>query len=221
MQKNIGSTLGKMISIVDYGVGNIFSIKKCLSKIGEKFIVTNSEIEINDSKIILLPGVGSFGYASKMLRKNNLDEVIKNNVKKGKLLIGTCVGMQLLMNKSYEKGVHTGLGLINGHVEHLKNLYNKNDKVKYPCIGYSKLNFIDNNLKIKNETNNKFFYFVHSYYVNTNKKYLVAKNKYFEKEYPAIIKKDNVIGLQFHFEISGGSGQKLISKIINHSKKIT
>lgn len=210
-----------MISIIDYGVGNIFNIKKCLSSIGEKFIVTNSEIKINDSKIILLPGVGSFGYASKMLRKNDLDIVIKKNVKKGKLLIGTCVGMQLLVNKSYEKGVHTGLGLINGHVEHLKNLYNKKNHIKYPCIGYSKLNYVNNNLKIKNETNNKFFYFVHSYYVNTNKRFIIAKNKYFEKEYPAIIKKDNIIGLQFHFEISGGSGQKLISKVINYSKKIT
>jgi len=206
-----------MISILDYGVGNIFSIIKCLNNIGEKFIVTNSEIRINDSKIILLPGVGSFGYASKMLKKNNLDKVIKKNVKKGKLLIGTCVGMQLLMNKSYEKGVHNGLGLINGHVEHLKNLYDNKNQVKFPCIGYSKLNFVENNLRIKNEINNKFFYFVHSYYVITNKKNIVAKNKYFDKEYPAIIQKDNVIGLQFHFEISGNPGQKLISKIINYS----
>ena len=205
-----------MISIIDYGVGNIFSIEKCLKNIGEKFIVTNSEIRINDSKIILLPGVGSFGYASKMLRKNNLDKVIKKNAKKGKLIIGTCVGMQLLMNRSYEKGIHNGLGLINGHVEHLKNLYHKKNQVKFPCIGYSKLNFVENSLRIKKETNNKFFYFVHSYYVNTNKKNIVATNKYFDKEYPAIIQKNNVIGLQFHFEISGNSGQKLISKIINN-----
>lgn len=208
-----------MISIIDYGVGNIFNIKKCLNNIGEKFIVTNSERIINDSNIILLPGVGSFGYASKMLRKTNLDKIIKKNVKKGKFLIGTCVGMQLLMDQSYEKGIHTGLGLISGQVEHLKNLYSKKNEAKYPCIGYSKLNFVKNNLKIKNETNNKCFYFVHSYYVNTNKKFIIANNKYYDKEYPAIIQKDNIIGLQFHFEISGNSGQKLISKIINYSKK--
>lgn len=208
-----------MISIVDYGVGNIFNIQKCLSNIGEKFIITNSESVINNSNIILLPGVGSFGYASKKLKEKNLDTILKNNVNKGKFLIGTCLGMQLLLNKSSENGLHTGLGLINGHVEHLKNLYINKNQIKFPCIGYSKLNLVNNDLKIKNTINNKYFYFVHSYYANIKKKFIVANNKYFNKEYPAIIRKDNVIGLQFHFEMSGVSGQNLISKILKYARK--
>jgi len=125
------------------------------------------------------------------------------------------------MNKSYEKGVHKGLGLIEGHVEHLENLFKKNIEAKYPLIGYSKLSHINKKVNLKKELNNRHFYFVHSFYANViNKSNIIANNKYFNKEYPAVIQKDNILGMQFHFEISGKAGQDLMKKIIKLSKKI-
>ena len=206
-----------MIVIVDYGIGNIFNILKCLKSLNKKIIVSNNEKEILNSNFLILPGVGSFGYAAAKLKKSNLDKTIIEYVNKGKFLLGTCVGMQLLMTKSYEDGVHDGLNLIPGNVNHLKILNKKNLKIKYPHIGWSKINILNKKISSKLKIQDKDFYFVHSYYSQpTDKKDIVGFTDYSNMQFPSIIKKENVIGFQFHFEISGKNGLTLIDNLFKN-----
>lgn len=194
-----------MIAIVDYGVGNLFSLSHSLQKIGVKSVITGKKAEIETADSIILPGVGAFGDAIKKLREGGLSDVIVEQVKSGKNLLGICLGMQLLFNKSYEYGEHSGLGLIKGEVVSLKNAV-KNAKI--PHMGWNSLHFCDDNPIFSTINEGDYVYFVHSFYAKCREG-LSATTDY-NALITAAVRKNNVYGVQFHPEKSGEVGLRIL-----------
>ncbi len=196
-----------MIAIVDYGVGNLFSVKSSFNYIGAEAIVTGDAEEIRKADKILLPGVGAFEDAIAKLRSTALDKVIIEEAKKGKPIMGICLGMQLLFEKSYEFGEHEGLGLLSGSVVPMKGVIAEN--LKIPHIGYNALIFKKNHPLFKYIKDGDYVYFVHSFYAKDCEDSLLATTEY-DKELTAIVGKDNVMGCQFHPEKSGEIGLNIL-----------
>ena len=151
-----------MIAIIDYGVGNLYSLKSSFAKIGAEVVVTGDEKIIAESDRIILPGVGAFEDAARKLRESGLCDVIYKEVEAGKPLMGICLGMQMLFEKSYEYGEHEGLGLIKGSVIPMKGLIS--DELKIPHIGWNKLDLTRRDELFKYVNEGDFVYFVHSYF---------------------------------------------------------
>ncbi len=197
-----------MIAIVDYGVGNLFSVKCSFDAIGADTVITSSADVIRAADRILLPGVGAFEDAIKKLRESGLDKVIINEAKSGKPLLGICLGMQLLFDKSYEFGEHEGLSLIPGEIRPIADVTPKD--LKIPHIGW-------NALSIKKSENPLFkyikdgdcVYFVHSYYAATDKQYVLADTDYGAPVTAAAVC-GNVYGCQFHPEKSCHVGLNIL-----------
>lgn len=193
-----------MIAIVDYGVGNLFSLQSSFRAIGADMIVTNDKNKIKDAEKIILPGVGAFEDAARKLNQAGLGELVINEANSGKPLMGICLGMQLLLEKSFEFGEHKGLGLIPGEIRPISEVIPENLKV--PQIGW-------NSLKIKGEksplfkyiNDGDFVYFVHSYHGTNCAKNTIATTDY-GAELTAAVAKDNIFGCQFHPEKSGSVG---------------
>lgn len=194
-----------MIAIIDYGVGNLFSLAHSLGKIGEECRVTGDYGKIESADKIILPGVGAFGDAADKLKESGLDEIIKGEVEKGKPLLGICLGMQLLFDKSYEYGEHAGLGLIKGEVRPLNEVC---DGLKIPHMGWNCLHFIKYSPIFKYVNEGDYVYFVHSYYAKCEEG-LTAITDY-GGEVTAAVGKNNVYGVQFHPEKSGETGLKIL-----------
>ena len=200
--------------IIDYGSGNIKSVFNSI-----KFVLDNNDIkcdikvsnltsDINFCNFIVLPGVGAFGSAMNLLKKYRLIEPIKNHVKQNKPLLGICLGMQLLLTKSFEFGEFYGLDLIEGTVEKITNQTTR--KIKIPHIGWSEIHF-EKGSQLFNKFDKKSFYFIHSYIAKTkNKEKIIAYTEFEDLKLPAIIKKKNVYGFQFHPEKSHIIGLELI-----------
>lgn len=196
-----------MIAIVDYGVGNLFSLHSSLKKVGCETVVTSDKKTIENAEKIILPGVGAFEDAAKKLRDSGLDAVIKAEVKKGKYLMGICLGMQMLFEKSFEYGEHQGLGLLKGNVVPMKG-YIDGD-LKIPHIGWNKLHFEKRHFLFKYCKEGDFVYFVHSYFATDCKESVIATTEY-GKMLTAAVGKDNVLGCQFHPEKSGDVGLNIL-----------
>jgi len=194
-----------MIAIIDYGVGNLFSLTSSFNAIGVKAVVTSDKKVIESADKIILPGVGAFGDASKKLIESGLDKVVKEQAKLGKPLLGVCLGMQMLFDKSFEYGEHQGLGLISGKVV----AFDLPKEYKIPHIGWNALHFVKTNPLLKYLSDGDFVYFVHSYHAVDCKESLVATSEY-GIEVTAIVNKDNVYGCQFHPEKSGDVGLKIL-----------
>lgn len=193
-----------MISIIDYGMGNLRSVEKALQSLGFETIITSSEKEIKNSKGIILPGVGAFPKAMENLKKNNLDEILKEEVKSGKPLIGICLGMQLLFDSSDEVTFTKGLGFIEGHVKKFEI------SEKIPHMGWNDLKYNVPTPMLKGIKEGEFVYFVHSFYADMKDKNINAYTEY-EIKVPAVVSNDNVIGFQFHPEKSGNVGLRMLS----------
>ena len=195
-----------MIAVVDYGVGNLFSLRSSLSYIGEKAIVTSRKEELLGADRIILPGVGAFGDAVKKLRESGLFDMVKTCAESGKPLLGICLGMQLLFDKSYEFGEHDGLGLVSGEVRYLGDV--AGDR-KIPQIGWNALDFTKESPLFKYIKNGDHVYFVHSYYATKCDDSVIATCEY---GYPvtASVQNKNVFGCQFHPEKSGETGLKIL-----------
>lgn len=191
-----------MVAIIDYGVGNLFSLKSSLSFIGVDAVVTGDPSVIAASDRIILPGVGAFEDAANKLRKNGLDKVIYEEVGKGKKLLGICLGMQMLFEESYEYGVHKGLGLIKGKVLPLADVV---WDLKVPHIGWNSLSFKKDSKLYKYVNQGDFVYFVHSFYGAECSESVSATAEY-GVEVTASVERDNVYGTQFHPEKSGEVG---------------
>ena len=197
-----------MIAIVDYGVGNLFSLKSSFAAIGADTVLTPDPDVIKKADKILLPGVGAFGDAAEKLKKTGLGDLIIEEAKKGKPLLGICLGMQLLFEKSYEYGVHEGLGLINGEIKPISDVIPKGLKV--PHIGWNALNFKGDVSPIfKNIKDGDFVYFVHSYYGTNCDDSIIATTEY-GAELTAAVQNKNVFGCQFHPEKSGSVGLNIL-----------
>lgn len=197
-----------MIAIVDYGVGNLFSLSRSLAYVGADVCVTGDREKIKSADKILLPGVGAFGDAIKKLKDAQLDEVLVSEVKKGKPMLGICLGMQLLFDKSFEYGEHAGLGLIKGEIRPIADKIGKTLKV--PHIGWNSLEFTEKKSEIfKYISDGDFVYFVHSYYAANCEESVIAKAEYGAK-LTAAVQCGNVYGCQFHPEKSGKTGLAIL-----------
>ena len=197
-----------MIAIVDYGVGNLFSLSRSLAYVGADVCVTGDREKIKRADKILLPGVGAFGDAIKKLRAACLDEVLVSEAKKGKPILGICLGMQLLFDKSFEYGEHTGLGLIKGEIRPIADKIGKNLKV--PHIGWNSLEFTEKKSELfKYIHDGDFVYFVHSYYAADCEQSVIANADYGAK-LTAAVQNGNVYGCQFHPEKSGKTGLAIL-----------
>lgn len=201
-----------MIAVIDYGVGNLFSLLSSLNYVGLDTKLTNNIEEIKNAKGIILPGVGAFRDAIGNLEKYGLKETLINEAKNGKPFLGICLGMQMLFEKSYEYGEYEGLGLINGTVEEIKKYIPENSDLKIPHMGWNSLiineRFKDDKI-LKDVDNNEYVYYVHSYFAKTDTKNIVTYSEYGTK-IPGIVKNKNVYGMQFHPEKSGDTGLKLL-----------
>lgn len=197
-----------MIAIADYGVGNLFSLKSSFEYIGEKTIVTSDKGQIKSADRIILPGVGAFGDAAEKLSESGLGELIIEEAQKGKPIMGICLGMQLLFDKSYEYGEHKGLGLIKGEIRPIAEVVPREYKI--PHIGWNKLHFTKEKSRLFRYINEgDYVYFVHSYYGTGCKDSLLATTEY-GAELTAAVGKKNVFGCQFHPEKSGDTGLKIL-----------
>ena len=201
-----------MIVIVDYGVGNLFSLVSSFSAIGEKAIASGDADVIRKADKIILPGVGAFEDASKKLFESGLADLLIEQVKLGKPLLGICLGMQMLFEKSYEYGEHKGLGLIKGEIRPIKDVIPEGYKV--PHIGWNALKFTKNSKLFKNINDGDFVYFVHSYYATNCDESINATAEY-GAPLTASVEKDNVFGCQFHPEKSGKYGLKILENFCN------
>ena len=197
-----------MIAIIDYGVGNLFSLKCSFESIGADICVTSDPCVIAQADRIILPGVGAFEDAARKLRESGLDKVIKNECANGKPLLGICLGMQLLFERSFEYGEHEGLGLIKGSIRPISDVIDKN--LKIPHIGWNALHFgneKDELFKYLNEGD--FVYFVHSYYGADCEESVIATTEY-SAELTAAVRNKNVCGVQFHPEKSEKVGLSIL-----------
>jgi glutamine amidotransferase len=197
-----------MIAVIDYGVGNLYSLTCSLHHIGADCMVTRDQDALRNADKIILPGVGAFGDAADKLRALKLDRLVKEQAALGKPLLGVCLGMQLLFDKSYEYGTHEGLGLIRGNVRDMTPFVGDR---KVPHMGWNSLDFQkpDDPL-LKDIKNGDFVYFVHSFYTADCGNALVATADY-GVTVAAIVRNGNVCGTQFHPEKSGETGLKILA----------
>lgn len=200
-----------MIAVVDYGVGNLFSLTGSLRAIGADAVITGDEKEIRRADKIILPGVGAFGDAAEKLRALGLDRVLVDEAGAGKEIMGICLGMQLLFEKSYEYGEHRGLGLLHGEIVPMQGSLPEN--LKIPHIGWNGLHKQKDSRLLKNVKENDCVYFVHSYYAVGCEESLIATAEY-GKELTAAVEKDNISGCQFHPEKSGKVGLAILKSFV-------
>lgn len=195
-----------MIAIIDYGVGNLFSLKSSFTFIDKEAVVTGDPEVIEKCDRIILPGVGAFSDAAKKLKESGLGDVVKEQAAKGKPVLGICLGMQLLFEKSYEYGEYEGLGLIKGNVRPIADVVGK--ELKIPHIGWNALIFPKDKEKsplYKYTNEGDFVYFVHSYYAADCDESITAVSEY-GAMITASVQNGNIYGAQFHPEKSGNVG---------------
>jgi glutamine amidotransferase len=201
--------MDKKIVIVDYGSGNLYSITQACKHFGFDPKLSFNADEILNADKVLLPGVGAFEGAMRQLQNMNLVSVLKDYVSKGKPLMGVCLGMQLLFEKSYEFGEHEGLGLVEGEIKRFPSSY-MNTKMRIPHIGWNKV-FNKNSqwfdTPFKEFPDGGMMYFVHSYYAQpSNSNDILSTTLYNDFEFCSSVRKENVYGFQFHPEKSGEEG---------------
>lgn len=196
-----------MIAVIDYGVGNLFSLASSFRAIGKEAVVTRDVEIIKAADHLVLPGVGAFEDAAKKLRESGLDRLVIEEAKCGKPLLGICLGMQLLFEESHEYGVHKGLGLLSGRVVPMKGVIPT--ELKIPHIGWNALEFTKASPLFKYIQNGDFVYFVHSYYATDCDDTLIASAEY-GKPLTAAVQKGNIFGCQFHPEKSGAAGLAIL-----------
>lgn len=197
-----------MIAIIDYGVGNLFSLKSSFNAIGADITVTDSEEIIRSADKIILPGVGAFSDAIAKLRATGLDKVLIDEAQKGKPVMGICLGMQMLFEKSFEYGEYDGLGLLKGNVVGMQGVLP--EELKIPHIGWNALHFRQDNCPLfKYIKENDCVYFVHSYFAEDCDESVAATTEY-GKELTAAVAYKNIYGCQFHPEKSGDVGLNIL-----------
>ncbi|MBI96850.1 imidazole glycerol phosphate synthase subunit HisH [bacterium] len=200
------------IVIINYGIGNTFSILSAIKALDyRKVIISNSPKDIVEANYLILPGVGAFASCIENLKKSKLPKILDDVVKnKSTPILGICVGMQVMAEYSEENGIHKGLGWIPGKVIKIKS----QNKLKVPHVGWNEISFAQDHKLFDNIKNNSHYYFDHSYHYSCSKEYNLASFKY-PTELSAIIKKNNIIGVQFHPEKSSNNGLRLLRNFLS------
>ena len=206
-----------MVAIIDYGVGNLFSLCSSLKKIGVEAVVTSDPEVIRNADKLILPGVGAFANAVQKLRDSGLDVLIKEQAAAGKELMGICLGMQMLFEKSYEFGEHEGLGLLRGSVIPMEGTIPAD--LKIPHIGWNALHFCKENKLLRYIKDGDCVYFVHSFYAVDCADSVIATAEY-GKELTAAVQKGNIMGCQFHPEKSGEVGLNILRAFCEREKML-
>jgi glutamine amidotransferase len=205
------------IAIIDYEMGNLKSIYKCLKHINIDTVITDSPKKILNADGVILPGVGAFRDAIRHLKEKNLISVLHQVVNEEKPLFGICLGQQLIFSKSYEMGDHNGLSFIEGKV--IQFDLSKVNKV--PHIGWNSVEFLNNDhFLIQGIPNNSYFYFVHGFYsIPENKENVLGLTQYGDIEFCSIASKGNIIATQFHPEKSSKNGIKMYKNFVYFCKR--
>jgi len=198
-----------MIVIIDYGMGNLSSVKNALNFLGLESKISSDEEEIRSANALILPGVGAFPDAMETIERLSLDKIIKEEVAKNKPLLGICLGMQLLFEKGFEGLERKGLGLLKGSIVKMED--DKKNNIKIPHIGWNNLIYNKKDELFNSIEEGKFVYYVHSYFVQGyNDEDLVAYSEYGENKIPGMVRCNNVMGAQFHPEKSGTVGLTIL-----------
>ena len=195
-----------MVGIIDYGVGNLFSLRSSFAAIGVEAFVSGDAAELANADRLILPGVGAFGDAARKLRDSGLDTFVKEQAASGKPLMGICLGMQLLFEKSYEYGEHEGLGLLRGQVVGMNGRLPA--ELKIPHMGWNALQLTK---PAKLLEDGSYVYFVHSFYAENCEASLAAVTDY-GIPITAAVESRNIFGCQFHPEKSGNGGLEILRK---------
>lgn len=196
-----------MIAVIDYGVGNLFSLTSSLSAIGAESVVTGEPEVIRRADKIILPGVGAFADAKRKISECGLDKVVLDEVRNGKKIFGICLGMQMLFEHSFEYGEHEGLGLLSGNVVAMEGKIPT--ELKIPHIGWNALSIKKEHPIFKYVKDGDYVYFVHSYYATGCEESLLATSEY-GTDITAAVALDNISGTQFHPEKSGEVGLSIL-----------
>jgi len=206
-----------MIIIIDYGMGNLRSVQNAFTAVGYKTVITDNPNLIKEADAIVLPGVGAFRDAIKLLKDKKIDKELIDAIKAGKPFLGICLGMQLLFGFSEEGGLFKGLNIISGRVKRFPH------SVKCPHLGWNKVKFIHNynrniNPIFEGILDESYFYFVHSYYCEVDNQKIIYSTTDYGSAFPSSIWKDNLFGVQFHPEKSSTSGLKILKNFGELSK---
>lgn len=197
-----------MITIIDYGAGNLFSVRKAIEYFDVDVAISDNSEDILNAEGLVLPGVGAFGWGMKLLEEKRLCEPIREAVDKGVPLLGVCLGLQLLFEESEESPEVSGLGLIRGRVKRLPN------DLPLPHIGWNQVKIIKDTRIFKGISQNSFFYFVHSYYGEPSDRDSVCGITEYGIEFPSVICKENIFAVQFHPEKSSSEGLKIYKNFL-------
>ncbi|MBE6983966.1 MAG: imidazole glycerol phosphate synthase subunit HisH [Ruminococcaceae bacterium] len=196
-----------MVGIIDYGVGNLFSLGCAFQRLGEEVVVSDDPQILSKADRLVLPGVGAFADAAEKLQKTGLGDFLKTQAQAGKPVMGICLGMQLLFEKSFEYGEHPGLSLLKGSVVSMAGVIP--ESLKVPHMGWNKLEFTKNSRLFTHISQGDYVYFVHSYFASDCPDSVCAVSEYGEK-LTAAVEKGNIYGCQFHPEKSGQVGLNIL-----------
>lgn len=217
-------------AIVDYGLGNLFSIKSACESVGIEATISSEKKEIENADVIFLPGVGAFGDAMAELHRLDFVRLLQDMASGGKPLVGICLGMQLMMSEGYEFGLHKGLGIIEGVTQRFKNTVEADNEekthLKVPHVGWARIFHGNSGSEIWSESyltgieNQAFMYFVHSYFVVPEiNDITLSQTNYGGQVFCSSIKSNNISAFQFHPERSGLLGLKIYENICKENEK--
>ncbi|MBW7651563.1 imidazole glycerol phosphate synthase subunit HisH [Anoxybacillus sp. ST4] len=209
-----------MIGIIDYGMGNLYSVSKALERLNVPYIVEHEQQALRQADGFILPGVGSFKDAMHILTETKLHSFIREQVAEGKPLLGICLGMQLLFEESEENGSTSGLQLLPGRVVRFSGVTKEGERYKVPHMGWNELVFHQPS-PLFDDVGRGHVYFVHSYYVQTSDPTVVLASAQYDVTVPAIVGRGNIFGMQFHPEKSGELGMRLLqnyARIVERKK---
>lgn len=207
-----------MIGIIDYGMGNLYSVSKALERMDVPYVISSEQEVLVKADSLILPGVGSFRDAMAILKETELDAFIKEEVKSGKALLGICLGMQLLYGESEENGLTEGLGLLEGRVVRFPGVTPDGENYKVPHMGWNKLDFHHESPLLEG-LDDDFVYFVHSYYVTGFASDELLASSSYDVQVPAVVGRGNVFGTQFHPEKSSDAGLAILKNFVSLTEK--
>jgi imidazole glycerol-phosphate synthase subunit HisH len=210
------------VAIIDYGMGNLLSVKRSFEYCGAEVLISDDPLKINEADRIVLPGVGAFKDGIDEIKKRHLKDVVLRLVEKGRPILGICLGMQMMYESSEENGFHQGLSLMKGSIVAIPaKIKEKDERLKVPHIGWSELSGDDRTWRdeplLRNIMKGSSVYFVHSFMATLLKKEnLIAHTIYGGHQITALVRRENVVGCQFHPEKSGEIGLKIIRNFITY-----